>query len=173
MYRKIARRFLAVGAAVCAAALPFAAAAHPPCCVQCVNPHGGTIPSAGSLPICSTGVLHTTRAGRAGHNPDGFFLVGTTNGESGAACGTGSSDVILKDQATGQIFFGPGPGGDFGNGTTIKYTQAPGNTSEEVKPIGGPNSAVDFHLIGSGDLVVCSVEDPTDCTTCLVPPPPK
>jgi hypothetical protein len=174
MNRSLSPRLLAVITVLSIIALPFAAAAHPPCCVQCVNPHGKTIPSAGSLPICSTGTLHGNAA-KAGENPDGFFLVGTTSGEEGAACGTGTSDVVLKDLGTGLTFSGPGPGHDFFNGTTIKYTQAPGTTSPDVKKIGSENgqaSAVDFHLTGSGDLEVCSVET-NQCTTCLVPPPPK
>jgi hypothetical protein len=165
---------LCLFAMVVLVSVPSLAAAHPPCCVQCVNPHGGTIPSAGSLPVCSMGTLHSPNASGAGENPDGFFLVGTTTGE-GAACGSGTSDVVLKDLGTGLSFGGPGPGGDFFNGTTIKYTQAPGTTVPDVKKIGSTNgqaSAVDFHLKGAGDLEVCSVDLGT-CVTCLVPPPPK
>jgi hypothetical protein len=155
--------------------VPRLARAHPPCCVQCVNPHGHTIPSAGSLPTCTIGSIPTTNAFKAGENPDGFFLVGTTNGEEGAACGSGTSDVVLIDLGTGLTFAGPGPGSDFFNGTTIKYTQAPGTKFPDVDKIGSTNGqagAVEFHLKGAGDLEVCSVEDKT-CITCLVPPPPK
>ncbi|WP_248353497.1 hypothetical protein [Anaeromyxobacter oryzae] len=155
--------------------VPTLALAHPPCCVQCVNPHGETIPSAGSLPVCSVGLLPSANAFRAGENPDGFFLVGTTTGQEGAACGSGTSDVVLIDLGTGLTFAGPGPGGDFLNGTTLKYTQAPGTKVPDVDKIGSTNGkagAVDFHLKGAGDLEVCSVETET-CVTCHVPPPPK
>ncbi len=161
-------------AAVALMFVPSLARAHPPCCVQCVNPHGDTIPSAGSLPTCPIGSIPTTNAFKAGENPDGFFFVGTTNGEGGA-CGTGTSDVVLIDLGTGLDFAGPGPGGDFSNGTTIKYTQAPGTKFPDVDKIGstqGMAGAVDFHLTGAGDLEVCSVET-NQCITCLVPPPPK
>ncbi|HZZ83592.1 MAG TPA: hypothetical protein VFE30_03560 [Anaeromyxobacteraceae bacterium] len=139
-----------------------------------MNPHGETIPSAGSLPQCDQGRLPTTSAANAGQNPDGFFLVGTTDGEGGT-CGSGNSDVVLTDLGTGLTFSGPGPGGDFLHATTIKYTQAPGTKVPDVDKIGSTNGqagAVEFHLTGAGDLQVCSVETGT-CVTCLVPPPPK
>lgn len=162
--------FLAIAALT---AVPTLALAHPPCCVQCVNPHGKTIPSAGSLPICSVGVLPSANASKAGENPDGFFLVGTTNGLVGAACGSGDSNVALFDLGTGSMFAGPAPGKDFFNGTTLKYTQAPGTKVPDVDKIGSDNGqagAVDFHLKGAGDLEVCASGT---CITCLVPPPPK
>jgi hypothetical protein len=141
-----------------------------------VNPHGQTIPSAGSLPTCPIGTIPTTNASNAGENPDGFFFVGTEN--QNGVCGLGTADVKLIDLGTGLTF--PGPinpptPGEFANGTTIKYTQAPGTKSLDVDKIGSKNGqagAVDFHLTGAGDLEVCSA-DGSGCVTCLVPPPPK
>ncbi len=163
-------------AVVALMAAPRLARAHPPCCLQCVNPHGDTIPSAGSLTACTVGTLPTTNASKAGENPDGFFQVGTSDGLGGACVTTGTSDVVLIDLGTGLTFTGGnGPGGDFLNGTTIKYTQAPGTKFPDTDKIGstkGQAGAVDFHLKGAGDLEVCSVELKT-CITCLVPPPPK
>jgi hypothetical protein len=54
----------------------------------------------------------------------------------------------------------------------VKYTEANGATPE-VKKIGSDNGqagAVDFHIKGTGDLVV--VSDGIRAT-CPVPPPPK
>src|SRR6266508_121073 len=68
------------------------AVAHPGCCLQCVNPHGDTIPPAGSADPCTLGRLPTTNAGNAGFNPDGFFQVGTR--ENGV-CTAGNLDVEL------------------------------------------------------------------------------
>jgi hypothetical protein len=167
-------RYAALVGVAALLAIPAVARAHPPCCVQCVNPHGQTIPPAGSLPTCPIGTIPSTNAFNAGENPDGFFFVGTSDGEGGA-CGSGTSDVVLIDLGTGLTFAGPGPGGDFLNGTTLKYTQAPGTKFPDVDKIGSSNGqagAVEFHLKGAGDLEVCSVEDRT-CVTCLVPPPPK
>ena len=147
-------------------AVPALAAAHPPCaanppcCVETVNPHGKTIPPAGL----------TTKPGtnpNSGQNDDGFYLVGTTDGKGGA-CGSGTSAVRLIDDGSLIDF------GTFDSGTNVKYTQAPGGTPDEKK-IGSDNGqagAVEVHLTGTGDLLVCSVEDRT-CVTCLVPPPPR
>jgi hypothetical protein len=169
-------RHAAFIAIVAVMVVPRLARAHPPCCLQCVNPDGDTIPSAGSLPPCTIGSLPTTNAFKAGENPDGFFQVGTSDGIGGACVSTGTSDVVLIDLGTGLTFAGPGPGGDFFNGTTIKYTQAPGTKFPDVDKIGstkGQAGAVDFHLTGAGDLEVCSAEQGGACITCLVPPPPK
>lgn len=138
--------------------LPVPALAHPPFCVETVNPHGENVPPAGS----------TTLPGpRGGQNEDGFYRVGTN----------GTADVFLVDAGSGFAF------GCFPNGTNIKYTQAPGATPG-VKKIGSDNGeagAVAAHLTGTGDLLV--YEASSSCGTnpapvgtpvsCLVPPPPK
>jgi hypothetical protein len=133
-----------IGAALILAA---PAQAHQPFCIETVNPHGQTVPPAGS----------TTPPGpRGGINDDGFY-------EVGAATGTA---VILSD-TDGNVF------GTFPSGTKVKYTEANG-AEPSVKKIGSANGqagAVDFHITGTGDLVVTSVEDTS--VTCPVPPPPK
>jgi hypothetical protein len=127
--------------------LPAAAQAHRPFCTETVNPHGQTVPPAGS----------TTLPGpNGGINEDGFYEVGTDSG----------TEVILSD-TDGNVF------GTFASGTIVKYTEANGATPS-VKKIGSENGqagAVDFHITGTGDLVVTSIEGTS--VTCFVPPPPK
>jgi hypothetical protein len=190
-------RTLGVSSLALAAALawPRPAAAHEACCRQCVNPHGGTIPPAGSAPACDVGTLPTTNASNAGFNPDGFFQVGTTIG--GGACGgedtTGvklfncTSVVVVDGELTcaavdGQFCIGGDctGGGVFDSGTLIKFTEANGAKAPTVSPMGSNNGsgneaggAVTYRLKASGDLLVCSVENPTSCVVCPVPPPPK
>jgi len=166
--------------------MPRPAAAHPPCCIEWVNPPGQTIPPAG----------FTTSPGtnpHSGVNDDGFFLVGTTDGSVGAACKSGDSNVTLFDCLTvvfdentgsflctnfGTQFCIPGDGCDFSNGTILKYTEANGATPGVV-PMAANNgkgdgkaTVVEFHINGTGDLAVCSDETGT-CIVCPVPPPPR
>jgi hypothetical protein len=133
-----------IGAALMLAA---PAQAHQPFCTETVNPHGQNVPPAGS----------TTLPGpNGGQNEDGFYAVGTDSGTA----------VILSD-TDGNVF------GTFASGTKVKYTEANGATPS-VKKIGSQNGqagAVDFHITGTGDLVVTSVDGAS--LTCFVPPPPK
>ena len=133
-----------IGAALILAA---PAQAHVPFCTETVNPHGQNVPPAGS----------TTLPGpRGGINDDGFYEVGTDVG----------TDVILRD-TDGNVF------GVFDSGTKVKYTEANG-AEPSVKKIGSANGqagAIDFHITGTGDLVVVSVD--RAALTCPVPPPPK
>jgi hypothetical protein len=161
------------------------AAAHPGCCVQCVNPHGQVIPPAGSADICSLGRLPTANASNAGFNPDGFFQIGTRGADG--VCGHGdistvtlfSCTGITFDEETGQFVCGATQpiDGTFASGTVIKFTEANGVGTPTVKPMGSNNGsgnpnggAVAFHIKASGDLLVCSS---AGCELCLVPPPPK
>ena len=122
--------------------------AHVPACMENVNPHGQTIPPAGS----------TTLPGpRGGQNEDGFYLVSSDTGVN----------VIVVDQGSGTTF-GPYP-----SGTVVKYTQAPGATPS-VKSIGsttGEAGAVLVHITGTGDMGVRTSD--SGVVSCLVPPPPK
>jgi hypothetical protein len=133
-----------IGAAL---VLAVPAQAHQPSCIETVNPHGQNVPPAGS----------TTLPGpNGGQNEDGFYLVGAVGG----------TDVILSD-TDGNVF------GTFPSGTVVKYTEANG-AEPSVKKIGsttGQAGAVDFHITGTGDLVVTSIEGTS--VTCFVPPPPK
>ena len=144
------RRIAIVGAlASIGAALILAAPAqaHQGFCKETVNPHGQTVPPAGS----------TTLPGpNGGINDDGFYEVGADGG----------TDVILQD-TDGNVF------GVFPSGTIVKYTEANG-AEPSVKKIGSENGqagAVDFHITGTGDLVVVGADGPP--ATCPVPPPPK
>ena len=124
------------------------AAAHVPICEESVNPHGETVPPAGS----------TTLPGpRGGQNEDGFYAIGSDTGV----------DVFVVDLGTGTTF-GPYPAG-----TVVKYTQAPGATPSEQK-IGsdsGQAGAVEVHIRGQGDMGVRTAD--SGVVECLVPPPPK
>ena len=58
--------------------------------------------------------------------------------------------------------------------TKVKYTEANG-AEPSVKKIGSDNGqagAIDFHITGTGDLVVVPVDGGASAT-CPVPPPPK
>ncbi len=176
-----------------AVAWPSPAAAHVGCCLQCVNPHGKTIPPAGSAIPCDVGTMPSDEAGNAGVNPDGFFQIGTTDGTPGAACLSGTSDVKLFScasvNASGQCTdTNPTPiceNGDpsciFEKGTLIKFTEANGAKTPTVEDMGsnngggfgGQGGAVEFRIKASGDLMVCSADNPTACTVCPVPPPAK
>jgi hypothetical protein len=140
----IATALTSVGAALILAA---PAQAHRPFCQETVNPHGQNVPPAGS----------TTLPGpKGGINDDGFYVVGTDSGTA----------VTLRD-TDGNVF------GVFESGTRVKYTEANG-AEPSVKKIGSENGqagAVDFHITGTGDLVVVSREG--NSVTCPVPPPPK
>ena len=140
----VATMLASIGAALILAA---PAQAHVPFCKETVNPHGQTVPPAGS----------TTLPGpNGGINDDGFYKVGTDV----------RTDVILRD-TDGNIF------GTFPSGTKVKYTEANG-AEPSVKKIGSENGqagAIDFHIKGTGDLQVVSVDG--GVATCPVPPPPK
>jgi hypothetical protein len=133
-----------IGAALVLAA---PAQAHVPFCTETVNPHGQNVPPAGSTTLPGT---------NGGINDDGFYKVGTDVGTA----------VILRD-TDGNVF------GTFPSGTKVKYTEANG-AEPSVKKIGSANGqagAVDYHITGTGDLVVVSVDGAG--VTCPVPPPPK
>jgi hypothetical protein len=92
-----------------------------------VNPHGQTIPPAGSS---------TLPGPQGGQNEDGFYLISSTTGV----------DVIVVDTGSGTEF-GPYP-----SGTVVKYTEANGATPSE-KTIGSTNGqagAVLVHITGTG-----------------------
>ena len=139
-----------LGLTAVVAALAFAAPAqaHVAFCEETVNPHGQNVPPAGS----------TTLPGpNGGINEDGFYKVGTNVGTA----------VILQD-TDGNVF------GVFESKTKVKYTEANG-AEPSVKKIGSNNGqagAIDFHIKGTGDLVVVPLDGGTSAT-CPVPPPPK
>jgi len=131
-----------------------------PFCTEIYNPHGENVPPAGS----------TTLPGpRGGENEDGFYQVGALSGDT-------VGPAILSDGCgdgfSGHVY------GEFDGGTVVKYTEANG-AEPRLKPMagnngqgGGASEAVDFHLWGNGDLLVCNADE-TSCICCHVPPPPK
>ena len=122
--------------------------AHVAFCKETVNPHGQNVPPAGSTTLPDP---------KGGINDDGFYEVGTDLG----------TDVSLQD-TDGNVF------GVFPSGTKVKYTEANG-AEPSVTKIGSDNGqadAIDFHIKGTGDLVVVPV-DGGPSATCPVPPPPK
>lgn len=159
--RRGLRRSVLLSMAVGAVLFALPAAAHPPACVESVNPHGENIPPAGSTTSPGTNC-------HSGQNPDGFYLVGTL------FPGDQICDASVSDCVDACLFDTDGNSfGCFPSSTNIKYTEA---NTVSVKTIGSDNGeagAVEVHITGTGDLVVCSAENLDQCTTCFVPPPPK
>ena len=127
-----------------------------PQCIETVNPHGQTVPPAGS----------TTLPGpKGGQNDDGFYKLVAPEG-------TEPVKLYVVDLGTGTIF------GPFYDGANIKYTQAPGAKPSQKK-IGSDNGqagAVEAHITGQGDMAVYAVDADdrgSEWITCFVPPPPK
>jgi hypothetical protein len=171
---------------------PGPAAAHQAFCEEIFNPHGQTVPPAGS----------TTLPGQhGGQNEDGFYQVGACSVPGSVVCpppggfggpifgglctcaeGSTPEPVTLTDGCPGETGGGTGTTYDtsFPFGTIVKFTEANGKTPT-FKPMAGNNSpngggqsvAVDWHIWGQGDLFVCSATDPSSCVCCHVPPPPK
>jgi hypothetical protein len=123
-------------------------------CIETVNPAGKNVPPAGST---------TLPGSKGGQNEDGFYELQANNP---------LAEIFVKDIVSGTIFPLLGPG--FSPGTKIKYTQAPGATPS-IKNIGGPNSAVAWHITGTGDAAVYAVVGIVKGSevVCKVPPPPK
>ncbi len=118
-------------------------------CIETVNPAGNNIPTAGDNPS-------------SGQNPDGFYMLLAMD------ILDPSPVVFVKDTGSGTIF------GPFANGTRIKYTES--NSEPVSKAIGGPDSAVNWHVKGNGDAAVYAMNNAGVNSTevsCLVPPPPK
>jgi|GEM_PF-1351033 len=118
-------------------------------CVPTVNPSGSNIPTAGDNP-------------KSGQNPDGFYELLAVD------LLDPNPMVYVKDAGSSTIF------GPFPSGTKMKYTES---SSDPVsKTIGGPDSAVDWHIKGNGDAKVYAVNVfgmTSPEVDCLVPPPPK
>ena len=147
------RRVVVVTAlASIAGAILFAgtAQAHHAFCTETTNPHGQTVPPAGS----------TTLPGpNGGQNEDGFYLLSTDSGV----------DVFVLDTGSGTVF------GPFDSETKIKYTQAPGATPgvQKIGSAQGQAGAVQYHITCTGDASVYPIGEPDRAVSCLVPPPPK
>ncbi len=125
-----------------------------PDCTETVNPAGKKVPPAGS----------TTLPGvKGGQNEDGFYLLTATDAVDPVP------QIFVQDMGSGEVF------GPFTSGTNIKYTEDSA-TLPVQKSIGGPNSAVAWHIKGTGDAAVFAVDasgNTADAVACLVPPLPK
>ena len=124
------------------------AQAHRATCRETTNPAGNNVPPAGFTTAPGTNP-------NSGQNPDGFYILGTD---------TGQDRVFIFDSGSGTVF------GPFAPGTKIKYTESNG-AKPGIKSIGGPNSAVAWHINGKGDAFAFSGDGVK--VPCLVPPPPK
>jgi hypothetical protein len=121
-------------------------------CLESVNPNGKKMPSAPG-------------SGGQGQNQDGFYIVEATDNIWPAD----ALQVFVTDDGSDTVF------GPFAVGTVIKWTEDDSATPEQ-KTIGGPNSAVDWHIIGNGDALVTTVDgsgNTSDGVACLVPPAPQ
>lgn len=99
----------------------------------------------------------STTPGNQGNGPinsDGFYLVG---------------GLLFSD--TEPIPF-PGGGFDWPDNTTIKYTERGNPEIKITDQIGGPNSAILYHVQAPGDLYVNAPQGDEDAVFCGVPPPP-
>ena len=125
-----------------------------PVCTETLNPAGKKIPPAGS----------TTLPGvKGGQNEDGFYLLTATDAVDP------DPQIFVKDTGSGQVF------GPFTSDTKIKYTEDITATPEQ-KSIGGPKSAVAWHIIGTGDAALYADDasgNTAESVFCLVPSPPK
>lgn len=116
-------------------------------CMETVNPGGKNVPQAPGK----------------GQNEDGFYMLTATD------LVDPNPQIFVRDTGSGSVF------GPFVSGTNIKYTQDP-DAAPEQKDIGGPNSAVSVHIIGTGDAAVFAKDSSGNTAQdvpCLVPPPPK
>ena len=116
-------------------------------CTETTNPAGKSMPKAGK------------NAGKSGQNPDGFYLIGGSDDESGVA------SVVLIDDVSGATF------GPWASDTSIKLTQAPG-ADPSISP--GPG-VIDWKIKINGNATVVVTDNAGNASSasCLVPKPPK
>lgn len=121
-------------------------------CIPTVNPSGNNVPAAPGN-------------GGQGQNQDGFYQASGKD----IVWPADALQIFVRDAGSGTVF------GPYASGVRIKYTQAPGATPS-VKPLGGPSSAVAWHITGKGDAQVIAVDgsgNKSAPAACLVPPKPK
>ena len=116
-------------------------------CDETVNPSGNKVPKAGK------------DAGKSGQNPDGYYVIGGSDGGSGLA------SVVLEDTGSDAVF------GPWDPGTIIKLMQAAGVTPNIKPGVGTTDWKV--QLNGDGVVVVTDVAGHSTSSTCLIPQPPK
>lgn len=118
-------------------------------CEPTQNPSGKKTPQAGNR--------------SPGQNEDGFYELTATDAVDP------NPEIFVRDTGSGTVF------GPFEDGTKIKYTEDPDATPEQ-KTMGGPNSAVQWHIIGNGDAELFAEDSSGNVSApvaCLVPGPPK
>lgn len=130
-------------------------------CVETVNPSGKNIPPAGSIPPPGS---------KNGQNEDGFYqLVGEDAVDP-------DIKVCVVDEGSGMEL------GCYNSGTNVKYTEIANNLSTDplaepwVKPWGNPKSLVEWHIFGTGDMIIYATDssgNESARVSCLVPPWPK
>jgi hypothetical protein len=127
---------------------------------ETVNPAGKNTPPAGST---------TLPGSKGGMNEDGFYLLTASDN-----CPKNPPVIYVFDTSVlgtwDGVYFGP-----FDSGTVVKFTEAKGATPQQ-KPIGGPSSAVQWHITLPSDAVVCAVDaagNISDPDIQYVPPLPK
>ncbi len=126
-------------------------------CLPGPNPHGQTIPPAGSSSLPGA---------KGGQNEDGFYQLTAFDAVDPDPA------IYATDSGSGTVF------GPFTAGTVVKWTQAPGATPT-AKKIGsstGAAGAVTWHIIAKGDMLLYAVDgsgNASDPISCLVPPAPK
>jgi hypothetical protein len=127
---------------------------------ETVNPAGKKTPPAGS----------TTLPGpKGGMNEDGFYLLTAEDNCPDYPPEIYVLDTSIFDTWDGVVF------GPFDSGTVVKFTED-ATATPEMKPMGGPNSAVQWHIILPSDAVVFAVDaagNVSDPDIQYVPPLPK
>ncbi|HZP27477.1 MAG TPA: hypothetical protein VFC99_00880 [Acidimicrobiia bacterium] len=161
-WTRIWRSLLVVGLTTAGFLAVSAAPASAHFCHETVNPAGNPAVGDNGFPGDPFGGDavpggKSTSPGTAGNGPinsDGFYLV---------------SGRLFSD--TTPI---PYPGGGFvwPLNTTIKYTQWGNSSISITSTIGGPNSAIKYHVQAPGDLYVEAPAGSPGAIFCGVPPPP-
>ena len=114
------------------------------------------------VPDCLEGVNPAGKVPQA-QNEDGYYNLTAIDAVDP------NPEIFVVDTGSGTVF------GPFASGTIIKYTEDPTATPIQKK-IGGPKSAVAWHIIGTGDAAMYAVDasgNEASAVSCLVPPPPK
>jgi hypothetical protein len=126
-----------------------------------------TPPTAACVPSVNPAGKHEPNApggGGQGKNQDGFYQATAHD----VVWPDSAIKIYVTDTGSGTVF------GPYDDGVRIKYTQDL-DATPEAKLIGGPDSAVQWHIIGTGDAAITAVDGSGNVSApaaCLVPPPP-
>jgi hypothetical protein len=161
MFKQLGRCALVAALASVGFVVVSSSSAYANYCYETVNPAGNPAVGDNGVPgslfngDAVPGGKHTSPGinGNGPINSDGFYVV---------------FGFIFSD--TTRIAY-PG-GGYFWPVTTIKYTQWGNNSIKITSTIGGPNSAIQYHVQAPGDLYVNAAQGHPGAIFCGVPPPP-